>query len=109
MTPNRLGSAPQPLNQAALAAFKQIPPEDLHVVALWRQGKSRLLTSSTLENLYESNAQLLEYPPAPSEAGFEKDFIVGNVAEGLAEQVVVLSKTSQPLTALSELLDRLQN
>lgn len=104
MTPSRsIGG----LNSAALAAFLAVPPEDLTVVALWRQGKSRTLVSSTLEELNASNEQLTEYPRSESE-GLEKDFVIGNVEEGLAGQVVVLNKTTQPLTALSELLDRLQ-
>ncbi|KAF2366305.1 hypothetical protein FHG87_002958 [Trinorchestia longiramus] len=95
-------------NEAALSAFLNVAPNDMAVVALWRQGKSRALISSTLEELCASNAQLSEYPQAQTDTGFEKDFIIGDVRRGLAGQVVVLNKTTVPLTALSDLLDRLQ-
>ncbi|XP_018010854.1 flocculation protein FLO11 [Hyalella azteca] len=96
-------------HEAALSAFLSVASEDLNVVVLWRQGKSRTLVSSTLEDLSASNAQLTEYPQAQADNSFERDFVIGNVEDGLAGQVVVLNKTTQPLTDLSELLDRLQN
>lgn len=108
MTPNR-GGCGSSINHSALNAFKQVSTDDMSVIVLWRQGKSRLLVSSTLEELSSSNAQLREYPRAEAESGFEADFIVGNVEEGLAGQVVVINRTTQPLTALSELLERLQS
>lgn len=39
--------------------------DDMKVVALWRQGKSRKIVASTLDKLCESNDQLTGYPPAP--------------------------------------------
>ena len=106
MTPSRGGSS---INQAALAAIRQISPDDLSVIVLWRQGKSRQLVSATLQELNASNSQLTEYPQAEAESGFEADFIIGDVEESLAGQVVVVNRTTQPLTALSELLERLQS
>lgn len=77
--------------------------DDLRLVALWRQGKSRKVVAAPLEQLCESNDQLVSYPPAvtPQEA----EYIVGSVQEELAGQVVVLHKTK---AALSDLVGLLQ-
>lgn len=78
--------------------------DEIRVVALWRQGKSRKLVISLLDKLCESNDQLLGYPPANTSQ--EQEFIIGSVQDGLAGQVVVLHKTK---TALSDLVGILQD
>ncbi|XP_064104165.1 mucin-2-like [Macrobrachium nipponense] len=78
--------------------------DDIRLVVLWRQGKSRNLVAAPLEKLCESNDQLFEYPSPTSE--IEEEFIVGSVQDGLAGQVVVLHKTK---TALSDLVGILQD
>ncbi|KAK3855942.1 hypothetical protein Pcinc_037682 [Petrolisthes cinctipes] len=77
--------------------------DEIRVVALWRQGKSRKLVISLLDKLCESNDQLFGYPPANTSQ--EQEFIIGSVHDGLAGQVVVLHKTK---TALSDLVGILQ-
>ncbi|XP_066937743.1 mucin-17-like isoform X2 [Macrobrachium rosenbergii] len=78
--------------------------DDIRMVVLWRQGKSRNLIAAPLEKLCESNDQLFEYPSPTSE--IENEFIIGSVQDGLAGQVVVLHKTK---TALSDLVGILQD
>lgn len=82
----------------------EILNDDIRMVVLWRQGKSRSLIASSIEKLCESNDQLLEYPPPSNEV--ESEFIIGSVQDGLAGQVVVLHKTK---TALSDLVGILQD
>ena len=77
--------------------------DEVRLVALWRQGKSRKVVAAPLDQLCESNDQLVSYPPpaTPQEA----EYVVGSVEEGLAGQVVVLHKTK---AALSDLVGLLQ-
>ncbi|XP_042230597.1 SH3 domain-containing protein C23A1.17-like isoform X1 [Homarus americanus] len=88
------------VNTPMLPDFLQ---DEIKLVALWRQGKSRKLVAAPLEQLCESNDQLLEYPPASTPS--ELEYIIGSVQDGLAGQVVVLHKTK---TALSDLVGILQ-
>ncbi|KAK7071142.1 hypothetical protein SK128_014058, partial [Halocaridina rubra] len=78
--------------------------DDMKMVVLWRQGKSRNLVASSLEKICESNDQLFEYPPPSND--IESEFIIDSVQDGLAGQVVVLHKTK---TALSDLVGILQD
>ncbi|KAK8741304.1 hypothetical protein OTU49_002610 [Cherax quadricarinatus] len=77
--------------------------DEIKLIPLWRQGKSRKLVASSLEQLRESNDQLVEYPPATTVQ--EEEYIIESVQDGLAGQVVVLHKTK---TALSDLVGLLQ-
>ncbi|XP_068221698.1 mucin-2-like [Palaemon carinicauda] len=78
--------------------------DDIRMVVLWRQGKSRNLIAAPIEKLCESNDQLFDYPSPSNE--MESEFIIGSVQDGLAGQVVVLHKTK---TALSDLVGILQD
>ena len=78
--------------------------DDIKMVVLWRQGKSRNVIAAPVEKLCESNDQLFDYP-APSNE-IENEFIIDSVQDGLAGQVVVLHKTK---TALSDLVGILQD
>lgn len=89
------------INTPMLPEFME---EDIKLVVLWRQGKSRKLVAAPVEKLMESNDQLVAYPPAATE--FEREFVIGSVQDGLAGQVVVLHKTK---TALSDLVGILQD
>lgn len=77
--------------------------EELKLVPLWRQGKSRKIVAAPLDQLCESNDQLVSYPPPATP--HEAEFVVGSVQDGLAGQVVVLHKTK---VALSDLVGLLQ-
>ncbi|XP_050711097.1 UPF0692 protein C19orf54-like isoform X3 [Eriocheir sinensis] len=78
--------------------------EELKLVPLWRQGKSRKVVAAPLDQLCESNDQLISYP-SPS-TPHEAEFVVESVQDGLAGQVVVLHKTK---VALSDLVGLLQD
>ena len=77
--------------------------DELKLVALWRQGKSRKVVAAPLDQLCESNDQLVSYPPPVTPQ--ELEYMVESVQEGLANQVVVLHKTK---AALSDLVGLLQ-
>lgn len=77
--------------------------EEVKLVPLWRQGKSRKIVAAPLDQLCESNDQLMSYPP-PS-TPHEEEYVVESVQDGLAGQVVVLHKTK---VALSDLVGLLQ-
>lgn len=77
--------------------------DELRLVALWRQGKSRKVVAAPLDQLCESNDQLVSYPPPTTP--HEEEYMVESVQEGLAGQVVVLHKTK---AALSDLVGLLQ-
>ncbi|MPC08027.1 UPF0692 protein C19orf54 [Portunus trituberculatus] len=77
--------------------------DELRLVALWRQGKSRKVVAAPLDQLCESNDQLVSYPPPATPQ--ELEYMVQSVQEGLAGQVVVLHKTK---AALSDLVGLLQ-
>ncbi|XP_071537296.1 uncharacterized protein [Panulirus ornatus] len=88
------------VNTPMLPEFFQ---DEIKLVALIRQGKSRKLIAAPLEKLCESNDQLAAYPPPTTP--LEMEYIIGSVQDGLAGQVVVLHKTKP---ALSDLVGILQ-
>lgn len=88
------------VNTPMLPEFLQ---DEIKLVALMRQGKSRKLVAASLEKLCESNDQLVAYPPPTTPQ--EMEYVIGSVQDGLAGQVVVLHKTKP---ALSDLVGILQ-
>nr|XP_045592215.1 uncharacterized protein LOC123754096 [Procambarus clarkii] len=81
----------------------EVLQDEVKLIVLWRQGKSRKLVAAPLEQLCESNDQLISYPAATTD--HEREYVIGSVQDGLAGQVVVLHKTK---TALSDLVGILQ-
>lgn len=88
------------VNTPMLADLKN--DDNLKLVPLWRQGKSRKVVAALLDQLCESNDQLMSYPlpTTPHEA----EYVVDSVQDGLAGQVVVLHKTKVGLSDLVGLL-----